>query len=186
MRIRKRYVFPGIVCLLVVIFWLLFIHPVSRTVERDGWYLKFTYVPLRCPHCVGVVQVLKCNGRNVSVPRLRSCIQHEGHTRIWFNSPVMCAEVISDTDRWFFNSYGQTVIEADADITAEELNRGWYDCQISHPLSRKKGTPRYWCFVSAGNTGRWLDAKLLDQTDWTALACADTSTSQPSTASAPE
>jgi len=163
---RRLTILAVVLLVAMTIFYLGWIRRAREVVERDGWLLQYTYIPLACRTCTGHVERLECNGQLVPVPRLK--MDRYGQRRqLVVSTPVGTFRAYAKLDRWrFFHSSDNRPGAIQGSITDDELSRGYYSAAAASKRHRKEGTPDHWCWAWTSYDCRWLDPQLLDDLDW--------------------
>jgi hypothetical protein len=193
MQARKRrrlLILSGVLAVVVGGCYYLLIDRRHIHVENAGWVLDFSHIRLACPVCSGRIEKLTVDDRPLPLPHFPD---YEENWPFQLATPVgrLTASPLDKRYRCDHASQVQFV-DAGEPVTAEELARGYYDCSTipgDNYNARRPGTPAFWCQVAHGGGSWWLDPRLIDQLDWSALAGLPTarssSASTPNTATAP-
>lgn len=170
---RRIWVAVGIVVLLVgggIAVWTARKHV---HVERDGWVLDYSHKRFFCNVCTASLNYVRCNGEDVPAPWATGHAPERGSVTL--HTPV--GELLFHSQEGKYrpwHSYSMYAPDSDEEITPEELLRGYYDTdfgpattsQSASGLSRKRGTPAYWCIGDSGTYVRWLDPRMIDKLEW--------------------
>jgi len=117
---------------------------------------------------LGQVEQLECHDQIVSPPVLKA--DKKGYSkRLMIETPVGSFEAITGLKRWRWVYNQSSLEESYEEITAEELERGYYGRRLPDASgewrnpSRKKGTPRHWCRASSSSYSFWIDPARLEE-----------------------
>ncbi len=175
MKWRKRHTVGIFLLLIGVGFYAYFVHRTHTTTTANGWTLEFSYQPFHCRVCLGRVESLTFEGKEIRIPEWDWKSDTVGHPWVQLITPTGCFCAYEMSEHWRLAHQSCEYEQSDDAISEAELARGWYNAAFTpddgyrvyyyHNI-RKRNTPDTWCLVATENTSRWLRPDLIVQLDW--------------------
>ncbi len=173
MRWRRRHTVGVVAAIIATGFYGYCLHRSIRVKDAEGWHLRFSYQPFHCEVCLGRVESLTHEGREVAIPDW-SWETDDGTTPVVvIHTAVGDFRAFKESLHWRLASCDLLLDELDCQIAPEELSRGWYDARpigdqlyTYGPYIRKQGTPPNWCLLATCNQARWVRPDLISELEW--------------------